>query len=43
MIAVGLGQHSAIYRFSGSRELLQNDCYANGQWRCGKHRLDEGD
>ena len=43
MIAVGLGQHSAVYRSSGSRELLQIDCHENGQWCCGKHRIDEGD
>ena len=43
MIAVGLGQHSAVYRSSGSRGLLQIDCHENGQWCCGKHRIDEGD
>ena len=34
MIAVGLGQHSAVYRSSGSRGLLQIDCHENGQWCC---------
>jgi len=43
MIAVGLGQHSAVYRSSGSRGLLQIDRHENGQWCCGKHRIDEGD